>query len=405
MSSFFGGLISRHKNATSIDDLLRNMGGGSGSGGSVTVETALKVSTVLACVRLLTNGLAHLPLKLTRVTEDGGHETRTAAKEHHLFDILAINPNEWQTSMEFRQMVELHRLLKGNAYVFINRVRGQIKELIPLNVKNVTPHMSEKYKATYDVEAGNGERREFPREAIWHLRGLSWDGFLGLDIVNLASEAIGLSISAEGSQARLHKNGAQPSGMYSVEGKLTEEQYKALRKWVEENNAGPQNFSRPMILDGGAKWTPFSMTGVDSQHLQTREHQRDEICLAMGVYPQVLGIGSQAPTFSSAEQFFGAHVVNALNPNVVSWEQSIAKNLLTKKDRDEGLHAKFNVNALLRGNTRDRSELYRVLNGTAAISANEIRGFEDLNPYDGGDEFRAPMNMEPVSEETGKTDE
>lgn len=396
MSILFGSLVKRHQNAVNLDALAGYLGGGnvSSSGTTVSVETALRVATVLACVRFKINGLAMVPLKVMRHSMKGDLEYRLPAKDLGLYDLLARKPNSWQTSFEFRQMVELHRVLTGNAYVFKNKVGGKIRELVPLDSKRVTPRRDENYNDVYEVRGETGENKVFPAESIWHLRGPSWDGFVGMDTIKLAAEAIGLSIAAESSQANLHKNGVQPSGMYSVEATLEEDQYKALRKWIEINNAGLKNSSRVMLLDRGAKWQPFNMSGVDSQHLETRNHQREEVCLAMGVYPQVLGIGDKAPTFASAEQFFGASVVHTLGPEYMAWEQSINCHLLTDKEVKDGHYAKFFSNGLLRGATKDRGEFYRMMYNTGSINPNEIRGLEDLNPYPGGDAYRVPLNME-----------
>jgi HK97 family phage portal protein len=148
------------------------------------------------------------------------------ARDHSLYDLLTVRPNDWTTSFEFRETLVLHAAM-GNAYVFKNVVRGKIIELILLNPGRVEKFQREDWSIYYKVTSKSGEVMEFPAETIWHVRGPSWDGYLGLDVMQLAREALGLSIATEETHARLHAKGVRPSGTYSVDGTLNPEQYKA----------------------------------------------------------------------------------------------------------------------------------------------------------------------------------
>jgi len=380
------------KSGPTVEELLREMFGRppSKSGVEVTISTALQVSTVLACARVRANGVAQVPLKVYRELPGGGSEP---ARDHSLFEVLRLRPNPWQTSFELRQMMEFHRTLCGNAYAFINRVRGSIVELIPFEPGQVAVKRNDDYSLAYTVTAPNGRQMTFPSEAILHLRGPSWNGWMGLDTVKLAREAIGLAIATEEAHAKLHKNGVQTSGLYSVEGTLNKAQYDALREWIEQNHAGAANSGRPFILDRAAKWTSLAMSGVDAEHLATRRHQVEEICRALNVFPQMVGYSDKASTYASAEQFFGAHVVHTLGPEYVAWEQALDCSLLGERERRDGLFCKFTVNGLLRGAMKDRAEFYTKLYGVGALSPNDIRALEDMNPYEGGEAYRVPLNM------------
>lgn len=383
---------TRKSGVSSSLDLWREIYGGqpAKSGVVVTWNTALTVATALACVRVKANGIAQVPLKIFRQTDNG--RNREAAVDHDLYDLLHRRPNDWQTSFEFRQTIEFHRQLMGNAYVFLNRVNGRIVEMIPLDPGRVGVRRARDYSLSYEVAADDGTKQEFPAESIWHLRGPSWNGWSGLEVIKLAREALGLSLAAEESQARFHKNGAQSSGLVSVDGVVGPQQYEDLTAWVKKQISGDALHS-PLILDRAAKFTQMAMTGVDAQHLETRSHQREEICLALGVYPQVLGIGDKAPTYASAEQFFGAHVVNTLGPEYEAWEQSADVNLLTEDDRRKGLYVKFIVNGLLRGSMKDRADYYTKMANIRALNPNEIRALEEMNSYEGGDSYLVPLNM------------
>lgn len=365
------------------------------SGVTVNSKTALEVMTVLACVRVKANGIAQVPLKLMREGDGiGGMPSRKAAKDHDLYEILHRRPNDWQTSFEFRQTVEMHRQLVGNAFIFVNRsVSGRILELIQLDPAKVEVKQENDWSLHYFVTALDGTKKEFPRSAIWHLRGPSWNGVLGLEIVKLAREAIGLSMAIEQSQARLHRNGVQTSGFYSVKGPLESDPHKRLKAYVEQNHVGLHNAGKPFILDREATWVPLTMTGVDAETLNTRRFQIEDICRAFNLFPQMIGYTDKTATHASAEQFFGAHVVHCLGPEYEAWEQSIDCNLLTDEDRQVGLYSKFFVSGLLRGSTKDRGNFYTQLYNIGAINPNEVRALEDMNPYEGGDQYRVPLNM------------
>lgn len=392
MRGLFGTLAGERKAAASSLDLFREIYGSPAvkSGQAVNWKTALEVTTVLACVGVRARGNAQVPLKLFRERADGG---RDPAKDHPLYDVLHRRPNPWQTSFEFRTTMEFHRTLCGNAFAFINRVRGKVVELLPLEPGSVTVEQQADWSIRYEVTGKDGRKQVVPAEAIWHLRGPSWNSWMGLETVRQAREAIGLAMATEEAHARLHKNGVQTSGLYSVEGTMTTDQYKQLRAWIEENHASSANSGKPFVLDRSAKWTAQAMTGVDAQHIETRRLQIEEICRALNVFPQMIGHSDKTATYASAEQFFIAHVIHTLGPEYEAWEQSIDVNLLSDEDRAAGLYAKFMVNGLLRGAMKDRAEFYTKLYGIGAINPNEIRALEEMNPYEGGENFRVPLNM------------
>jgi HK97 family phage portal protein len=253
------------------------------AGRTVNLDTAIQVSAVFACCRLIGNGMAQVPLKLMRESIDAkGRTRREPAKDHPLYDLMARRPNPWQTSFGFRQTWSWHLELSGNFIAFKNVLLGTTRELIPLDPTKVKVTQRDDMSLKYELTGKNGETREIPAEAIFHVRGPSWDGWKGLEVLRAAKEAVGLAIVTEESQASLHKNGVRNSGVYSVEGKLSAEQYEALRKWIEREAAGAAKAGMPMILDRSAKWLQTQMSGVDAQHLETRKHQLEEVCAVHG---------------------------------------------------------------------------------------------------------------------------
>lgn len=362
------------------------------SGKTVTLASALEVTAVLGCTRVISEDVAQVPLKLFRKRKGGGSDEE---RDHPLSDLLDVGPNDWQTGFDFVENLVIQAVLGGNFYSFKNKVRGSIAELIPFPPGTVTERWDD-LVPTYSCVTSSGAQRDFPAESIWHLRGPSVDTKTGMAAVRLAREAIGLAMATEEAHAQLHANGGQPGGMYSVEKTLDEAQYRALSKWIAAEISGANRY-KPLVLDSGAKWTPFAMTGVDSQHLETRRHQIEEICRSLRVMPIMIGHADKAATYASAEQMFLAHVKYTLQPWFRRIEKSIDKHLLTKEDRKAGIYAKFLPNALMRGAARDRAEFYYKMWSMGTLNPNEIRAMEEQNPYEGGDTYRVQLNTTDAS--------
>lgn len=373
-------LFSPSKKSNSMDVLRAILEGSkSASGKSVTYNTALQVSVVSACTRVIGEGIAQVPLKLMQASADG--KSRTPAKKHPLYEVLAHKPNDWQTSFEYRETIAMHLVLTGNHISFINRSsRLGIMELIPFTPGSVKVIRKNNYELEYEVTADNGEKQIFPAESIWHIKGPSWNSWLGLDAVKLARDAIGLAMSTEESQATMQKNGIRASGIYSVDGTLKDDQYKALKKWIDENITGSAKTGEVVLLDRNAKFTQTSMTGIDAQLLETRRYQVEEICRFFRVNPIMVGAESKNTTYASAEQMFLAHVVHCLSPWYTRIEQSIDANLLTKAEREGGLYSAFIDEGLLRGSMLNKKDVILGYVSGGVMSKNEARNLLDMNP-------------------------
>lgn len=352
------------------------------SGTPVNWHTAIRVATVLACARVKSEGQASVPFKVFR--DINGR--KEVAYDHPLHYLLDTQPNPWQTGFEYRETIGLHLSLAGRHYSFINRLRGEIVELIPFEPNQVEPRRADDGTITYKATMPNGATRDFPEEAIWHIRGQSWNGWQGMDAMDLAREAIGLAISAEEQHAKLFKNGVSTTGTYSVEGTLNQQQYKDLRKFLADNHSG-ENSGLPMIVDRGAKWLQQAMTGVDAQHLEVRRHQIEEICRAMGVLPIAIGHSDKTATFASAEAFFEAHDRLTMLPLYTRIEKSANAYLLGKKAVQQGYYTKHVVSGLLRASAKDRADYFSKALGSggspAWMSQDEVRDLEEMNPMGG----------------------
>lgn len=362
------------------------------SGVRVNAENAIDVSTVFACCRVIGEGVAQVPLQLMQVSADG--KTRAKAVKHQLYDKLAYKPSRWQTSFEWRETMCWHAVLTGNHYSFINRLGGKVIELFPFEPKHVETTFKDGV-LSYKVTSEGGQSRIFPQESILHVRGPSMNSWLGLSAVKHAREAIGLAMATEGAAASLHKNGARPSGTYTVPGKLSPTQYKDLSKWVEDHFSGSENAWKPLILDSAATWVSTQMSGIDAQSLEQRRFQIEEICRFARVMPIMVGHSDKASTYASAEQMFLAHVVHTLAPWYQRLEQCFDVSLLTEKERAAGYYFNFVEEGLLRGSLIDTKEtILGYVNG-GILTPNEGRAKLDQNPDTdpSSDKLRIPTNI------------
>lgn len=397
MSLFFPSMSQK---SGSTMDLLREVLSGykSATGKAVNVSTAIQVAAVFAVCRVLGEGVAQVPLKLMREGKDAkGRVSRNPATDNPLYSLLGTSPNDFQTSFEYREMAVWHCVLTGNHYSFINRgPRGRILELLPFQPHQVTVKRDKNWGLAYEVKSDDdGSTQVFPAEAIWHVKGPSWNGWQGLECVRIARDAIGLAMATEEAAAKLHKNGVSPSGVYSVEGTLNDDQYKALSKWVAQHVAGSENAGKPLIMDRAAKWVQTSMTSVDAQSLDTRRFQIEEICRFARVSPIMVYGSDKASTYAGSSANFLAHLIHTLSPWYQRLEQSMDKNLLTEKERADGLYFNFVEEGLLRASMLETKDvLLGYVNG-GLMTPNEGRAKLDLNPIDDddADELRIPVNV------------
>lgn len=371
---------------------LLSVGAKSKAGPNVDLKAAFRVSAAFACMGAIsTRGCAQVPFKLMQDYEQDGLPRKRTARDHDVYDLITAKPNSWQTAFEFKETLTLHACM-GNAYAFKNIYRGKLAELILLDPSRVKPVQNDDWSITYKVSGKDGSVKEFAQDLIWHVRGPSWDGVMGLDTLQIAKEALGLSIALEESHSSLHANGVRPTGVYSVDGSLSPEQHKQITGWLKKQ-AGA-GVGEALVLDRGAKWLSQTMTGIDAQHKETRDQQVEEVCRFFGILPIVIGYtGDKASTYASAEAMFDAHKVLGLNPWFERIQDSANINLLTEKERKQGYYFKFFANGLLRASAKDRADYYAKSLGSGGSPAwhtqDEIRAFEDADPM-GGEAAKLP---------------
>ncbi|MDC8756252.1 phage portal protein [Janthinobacterium fluminis] len=399
--SFFGKLFGRKAAALTYDqvaDLIDGTGGSRFAGATVTAKTALQVSTVLACVKVIADGCATPKLHVYREDSAGRRQKAANIPEYRL---LARRPNEWQTSLEWRRQMTIHAALTGTGLSI--KVRGdnrRVRELIPVQPGSWTVTRTSRYELLYRCWDEFGLIGEFSPDDVFLLNGIQWDWTQSLNAIALARSAIGLAMVTEQSQAAMHENGLRPSGTYSVEGSLNDEQHGRLTKWIKAQ-AGARNAGTPMVLDRAAKWMSTAISGVDAQHVETRRLQIEEICRIYGVFPIMVGHSDKSATFASSEAFFAAHVKHTLAPWHEAWTQRIDEMLL---DGSGPLFAEFDTRYMTEGSMVARSQWARTMAEMGIYTRNEIRDEEGKDPLPGLDEPLTPMNMT-SGQQKGKTDE
>lgn len=412
LGSIFGGAEQKDESRYGlVDQMWADFFGGfatSKTGISVNWRSALSVTTVLACCRVRADGLATVPWKLYQRTEKSVNGksvvSRREARDNPLFDLLATAPNEWMTSLEFRETQSFHVDLAGASYAFLNKVRGEIVEMILLDPSRVVGKVNADYSRSYTLTGLDGSVQTVPGESIWHVKGPSWDTIEGLNIVRYAAEAIGLALATEETHARFHRNGARPSGVLSMEGGVGEPALIKTAAWVRRHFGGAENTGKIMVVDRGAKYTPVTMTGVDSQHIETRKFQVERICEVLRVMPIMIGFsGDKNATFASAEQMFLAHLIHTVRPIHRRFGGSGDLFLLSKDQRKDGFYTGF-VDADFISVSLEAKAKYNQIalggpNNPGWLTQNDVRGHDELDAREGADRLYAPAGMVAINED------
>lgn len=357
------------------------------SGRSVNPETAMRLTAVFSCVRVLTESVGMLPCFLYQSTEKG----QSKAVKEKLYSLLYVAPNNYMTPQEFWEYLIGCLCLRGNFYAYKVKALGEVVELLPLTPGSVQPSLNSNWEPVYKVTFPDGSCDVLSQDEIWHVRIFSTDSLIGLSPISYARHAIGLGLATEEHGSRLFSNGAVSSGVLQTDQVLSDDAYKRLKEDFTDRHQGLSNAHKPMILEMGLKWSAISLTAEDAQFLETRKFQLEEVCRIFRV-PMHMVQNTDRATFSNIENLGMGFVNYSLVPYLTRIEQRINIGLVNKEKRGR-FYAKFNVGALLRGDMKSRYESYATAINWGILSPNECRDLEDRNPRDGGDVYLTPMNM------------
>jgi HK97 family phage portal protein len=362
------------------------------SGQTVNADTALKSSAVLACVKVLSESIASLPLMLYKRLGDGGKDV---ADNHSLYFLLHDMPNPDMTSFELREMLVGHVSLRGNAYCFKEMTEGgEVIALWPLHPAFMTVEKKENMIIYRYRDPMTNKERIIPPDFIWHIKGLSSDGITGLAPVSLARESIGLSLSQEDYASAFYHNYGQPGGVLEYPGTMQPDQIERLKEQWMTSHTGSNAF-RPAVLSGGLKWVSVGMNNTDAQFLESRNFSIEDICRIFRVPAVLVQHPDKSATYASAEQFFLSFVTHTIRPWAERIEQSISRCLLTKKENKK-YFAEFKLDSLVRGDIESRYRAYQLGLQNGFLCVNDIRSLENMNPIpdnEGGNDYFKPLNI------------
>lgn len=378
--------------------------GPTAAGVSVNPGTAAKCVAVYACIRLLSETLASLPLIFYKRLSPKGKERYPS---HPLAKLLARKPNRWMTSFEFREMMMGHLLLRGNAYAEIYMTgSGVVTEIVPLHPTSVEPMIDRSGELYYEYTNYDGTKRTINQGEMLHIKGLSSDGIIGSSVITHIAETIGLSLTMEEHAARFFSNSARPGGVLTHPGRFKDEDTskRVRNSWIEMHS-GAKNSHRVAILEEGMKWEQVGMSSEDAQLLESRRFAIEDIARGFRVPPHKIGDLSRA-TFSNIEHQGLEFVTDSLMPWLRRWEDALNTCLLSEREQDI-YFSEFLVAGLLRGDLQSRYNAYNIGRTGGWLSVDEIRELENMNPLpDGqGETYLQPLNMQVVGEEPPETEE
>jgi len=385
---------SRDKPKNTVSDAPVVYFGMSGAGKPVTVRSAIQVPIVYACVRVIAETVASLPLHVYETTETGSDRVR----DHPMYRLLHDEPNPEMTSFVLREVMLSHLLLWGNSYSQIIRSgRNQIVGLYPLLPERMDVDRDKAGRLTYAYVGAEGRAVRLAPEDVLHIPGLGFDGVMGYSPIALERNAIGLGIAAEEYGSKFFANGATPSGVLTHPNSVKNP--KLLRESWNASYGGSANANRVGILEEGMKFERISMPNNEAQFLETRKFQVSEICRIFRVPPHLVGDLEHA-TFSNIENQSISFGVHTIRPWLVRIEQSMNRALFSEKEKGH-FYARFNMDGLLRGAYKERMEGYAIGVQNGWMSSNDVRELESMNPIPaecGGFDYRVNGNMTKLSE-------
>lgn len=416
LSSLFERRSSTYKLSSGDPELVSMFGGvPSNSAQNVTPESAKTISTVYACVSRRSKALGMLPLNvMQRLPNNGG---KVIAENHRCQYQLNAKPNRWQTSFSWREMMEAHRLLRGNAYSYILYHPGRgVNELIPMDPDRVFPFLIESNGSIhyisenspcpsagdtlwYQYISSNGTIIVLSDKEVLHLKGHTTNGIVGKNVIRLMRESVGLAMATEEQGARLFSNGAQIGKIFKHPNALSDDTYNRLKKELNEATQGVQNAHKTFILEDGMDIVQTTLTMEDAQFLATRQFQVEDICSFLDV-PLILinRSGDKNQTYASAEQIISIFITHMMAPEFVNWEQTLNSDMLYDSEKFK-YYFDFDFDFMLRGDTKARAEYLMKMFQMGSMSPDQIRVYEGMNPTgtEEGKKYYLQSGMMPIA--------
>jgi len=368
---------SRSQTVSSKDPYLGEKLGirANAAGQWVTPETATGIPAVHACVQLIAETVASLPLAPYRRTEDGG---KIVDNMHPLYRVLHDQANQIQTSLEFREQLIASCLLTGNGYALKELDgRGSITELLPLHPSHMRPVRLVNGRVRYEFTPEHGGTQKFTQDEILHVRYRSTDGYTGLSPISIARQTVGLALAQQSFESAFYRNNATIGGALKHPQRLTVDQITNLQSTFEENYSGTSNAFRMIILEEGMEFQAMGMSMLDAQFVESRKLTLEDVARIYRIPPPAIGILDRA-TYSNITEQSRSLVMHTLRPWLVRVEQAMNASLLTQDGRRSHF-IEHNAEGLLRGTQKDRYEAYQIGREWGWLNVNEIRRRENLS--------------------------
>lgn len=370
------------------------------AGPSITEESAMAISTVYSCVTLIAETVASLPMNVYKERKGGGKDK---AKYHPLFDLLHNSPNESpMTKFSWMEAQTGHLLLRGNRFDYIEQnAIGQTAALWPLDPTKIKMRRKGKRGSDYEYvrTLDDGREKTIPADKVLHVAGFSKNGLMGQSVVGFQREKLGIAAALDEFEGRFFGNGTNPGAIVSMPpeaaGRMKAEDVTAWQKMYAAQFGGLSKSHGVMFLANGEKFERASMPLDDAQFLSLVKQGATEVCGWFKVPPHMVGILDNA-TFSNIEHQAIQFAVNTIRPWLVRKEQAINKRLFTAAERRQGYYVENIIEGLLRGDAQARAEFYRAMSSAGALSPNDMRALENMNPVDGGDQYFVPLNWIPL---------
>lgn len=360
--------------------------GTSSSGKVVTADKAIQLSAVWACVRLLSESISTLPLKIYVRQPDG---SRKAATDHPAYSILCRRPNSEMTPSRFMLMVVASICLRGNAFVEKLFIGNKLVSLVPLMPQNMVVKRLDTGRLEYTYTE-DGKKRVIPEKNLMHIRGFGLDGVCGMMPMMTGRDVIGAAMAVEESAAKIFENGLQSSGFLSADVALDKDQRERLRGYMQAFT-GSKNAGKIMVLEGGLKYQNVTMNPEAAQMLESRSFSIEEICRWFRVPPFMVGHTSKQSSWASSLEGMNLQfLTHTLRPLLVNIEQEIGRCLL---DSDVEVFAEFSVEGLLRADSAGRAAYYTSALQNGWMSRNDVRRLENMPPIEGGDIYTVQLNL------------
>lgn len=370
------------------------------SGINVNPQSAVAISAYYACMYVIAEDCAKIELQAAK--KNG--LVRTPVNDHPLLELFNVTPDGEMTGMDFRQTMVANALGWGNAYAEIERAGTRVVALHWIHPERVSPKRDDNGSLIYEVRNDKSvEPSYIPAYNMFHIRNRSGDGLVGYSVARLAIETLGLARATELFGGKFFGSGASPKGVLTVPGQLSVEAERRIQESWNAAYGGVTNASKTAVLGHGLTYQRISIPQNECQFIETAQFSVEQICRWFRVAPHKIQHLLRS-TNNNIEHQSLEHTGDTLMPWLERIEAEIRLKLIQREDWQRTI-VEHDMRRLLRGDAASRAAFYNSMYHISAISPNEVRASEGMNPYEGGDVFYSPVNMTPANSDERRGEE